>query len=297
MTGETPRWNAEEQRWERSRRTRAYTPPPPPLPMFPPQPPADGSGTHLGKSTHPTAPPAYPLVPPGPGGGRRLGRTPVIAFAVAAVAGVAGLGVWLGVHRDDGGESAKRGSSSGAPASTAPSPEDTWPPDASGVEPPASSPAGTESATEPPAGFRIAEEPSGIALAVPEKWKRSTEGGSVFHKAPDGRSLLQIFIISEPEMTPLGAVEAASASLAETNEGYRELSVGAVESGPENPAADAAELHYSYESEKAGGVRECVDRAFTAANDTKYAVIACAPADEAPYQRTLLTTALKHFTT
>ncbi|MFF0446777.1 hypothetical protein ACFYT4_10230 [Streptomyces sp. NPDC004609] len=280
MAQHRARWNAETQSWDRGGEPAAYAPPPPPPPGH-----APGTGA-----------------PAGARAGSPLVRTPVVVAAAAAVLAAAGTAVWLTTAAGDD----KNTATPGPAASAAPSGTDSVPsePDVSAgtagdtyasEEPPGGEDTATPSASSPPPAFRITEDEEGFTIAVPEGWERTSGRNGVFYTAGDRRSLLQVFVISETFMTPLGAVRAASEGLAARTEEYRELSRGPVGGGPENPEGDAAELHYAYRSEEAGGVRECVERAFTATNGTKYAVLACAPAEQPGERHSVLTTALEHF--
>ncbi len=296
MTAETPRWNAEAQRWQ-SEEPTAYAPPPPPLPQYLPHVPDSGTG-HPGSAqrgvTQPGQAPDAATVAQ-----RGLGRKPVVALAVTAVLIAVGTAVWLGRGGEEKTPAAGPGPSVAPTAPTAPDPsesdgfgaspsyEETYPTDEGGDG---------VAATEPAPGFEIVDDEEGFTLAVPEGWERTSGNAGVFYKAADERSLLQIFTITEPDLTPLEAVGLASDSLSQTTEEYREYSLGLVTGGAENPGDDAAELHYAYLSETAGGMRECIERAFTATDGEKYAVLACAPAENSPYHRTVLETALEHFT-
>jgi hypothetical protein len=100
--------------------------------------------------------------------------------------------------------------------------------------------------------------------------------------------MLQIFTITEEGMTPLEAAGEASGYLSARFSDFSELSLGPGDGGPENPTSDAAELHYSYNSAETQGVRERIERVFTATDGDRYAVLGCAPAQEWPYQRQLM---------
>ncbi|MFI6285138.1 hypothetical protein ACIBCM_10320 [Streptomyces sp. NPDC051018] len=282
MAQDRARWNAETQSWEQGEGPAAYAPPP--LPLLPPD--------HAPGTAHPAGAPAR--LP--------LGRMPVVVAAATAVFAVAGTAVWL-TTRDDGKSDSPGSAAPASPSGTDPTPSESEEPDVSGdtagsTGAPEEFPGAEDTATPSaslPAGFRVVEDEEGFTIAAPEEWERTLDRDGVFYTAPDKRSLLQIFVISEISMTPLEAVRAAGEGLAAQTEDYREISLGPVIGGPENPDGDAAELHYAYLSEVAGGVRECIERAFTATNGTKYAVLACAPEEQQGVQRTVLTTALEHF--
>ncbi|MGW7353795.1 hypothetical protein [Streptomyces sp. NPDC054784] len=260
-------------------------------------------------------PPGGPL--PGPGGGPGpgqggfwLNRPLAVGLAVVAAAAAVGVAAWIGLGGDgDGSPSQADGTSTTAPA---PGPDGGDPTE--GTDPPQDMPSpsapdgtegiggtddgtnGTPAPADPPPGFRLAEDTEGFTLAVPTGWERTTgDTGVVFYTAPDDQSLLQVFRITEVGMTPLEATREASSNLSHQAAGYSELSVGPAGGGPENPRGDAAELHYSYDSADGGGRRECVERVFTAIDAERYALLACAPADEPAVRTKVLTTATQHF--
>ncbi|MFE0427687.1 serine/arginine repetitive matrix protein 2, partial [Streptomyces sp. NPDC058953] len=250
--------------------------------------------------------------PPGPGGAR-LAPAVVVSIAALVAMGVAAT-LWftVGPGDDDAKPSTKTSSSAEASSSdgvngangaldpSTPATDGSYSPSGEPSEDqsdPSASPSGTESSgtTTVPAGFRVTDDPEGFTIAVPEYWARTTVGASVFYTSPDDTALIQVFRITEPDYTPLDAVEFANQDLAGRTKNYQERAVGRVASGMENPTSDAAELAYAYDSADAGGRRQCVERVFTATDYTIYAVLTCAPAEQSPLERTVLETALDHF--
>ncbi|NBM20230.1 hypothetical protein [Streptomyces sp. GC420] len=295
------RWNDETQSWETGEGAgpAAPTPPPPPIPLYEP-----ASAEVSYDLSHPGAagPPA-PGSPgsPGPGGpfgpGRRRTRALIAGAAVAVAAG--GLAGGLLALRDDGkagaGDGSASVSASGGPSDTfdaqgepsdpaAGTATDPW-----GPEPGTDSPSGTPSPGEVPEGFVLEEDAEGFTIAVPEDWEREKKDTGVFYNSPDGRSLVQVFTITEAAITPYEALRQASADLARSNDGYEEISL------EDLPEENAAELVYAYDSAKTGGRRQVVDRAFDAGDGTQYALLVAGPEDDWPAQRDILTTALDHF--
>jgi hypothetical protein len=150
-----------------------------------------------------------------------------------------------------------------------------------------------------PEGFRLADDPAGFTLAVPEDWTREEREEGVFYTPGDDSSLIQVFEVTEPGITPLESLEAASGQLS-TLPGYEEVSL--TETGPLDGASDAvgtdvAELVYAYDSEEFGFRKQVLDCVFTADDGTMYAVLVAGPADEWPVQETRLAAALDHFAT
>ncbi|MEW1546269.1 serine/arginine repetitive matrix protein 2 [Streptomyces tsukubensis] len=310
-------WNPDTQRWEESE-PQPYGPPPP-LPPPPPFPPAvpgpDGSG----------AAPVLPWPDPEPefriggtagrpsgGTGGAVGvedagtvrrRPPAVAVVAAALAAVAVASVlWFtaGPGADDDAKtptsepSASETSEPSEGSDASGSADGTDPSGTSSAPPESADPSPSASATVPD-GYEVRTDPVGFTLAVPQDWSRTIQGGSVFYTSPDGRSLVQVFEITEPGYTPVEAVEKADEGLAAQAADYLRHGLGPVAGGPENPSGDAAELLYAYSSTDAGGPRECIERVFTAADYALYAVLTCAPAEESPAERTLLDNALAHF--
>ncbi|MGV9313233.1 hypothetical protein ACWDR0_13710 [Streptomyces sp. NPDC003691] len=149
---------------------------------------------------------------------------------------------------------------------------------------------------EVPDGYEVVTDATGFTIAVPVGWSRTSEGSSIFYLSPDRRSLIQFFAITEPGYTPVTAVRETDKGLEKALTDYLSHGHGPVDSGPENPSGDAAELLYRYTSALAGGPRQCIERAFTATDGKLVALLACAPDAQSPAQRTLLDNALAHFT-
>ncbi|MDH6225426.1 hypothetical protein [Streptomyces sp. MJP52] len=148
-----------------------------------------------------------------------------------------------------------------------------------------------------PDGYRLAEDPAGFTLAVPEDWTREERDNGVFYTPGDDSSLIQVFEVTEPGITPLESLEAASEHL-ESQPGYEEISLsgtGPPEGASDAVGADAAELVYAYDSEELGFRKQVVDCVFTADDGTMYAVLVAGPADEWPVQEEQLAVALDHF--
>ncbi|MGW2053002.1 hypothetical protein ACWCOZ_03620 [Streptomyces sp. NPDC001840] len=316
MAGNRPHWNAETQRWESGGAPLAYVPPPPPLPLFAPYDQGQGHAQAdiWKEGAGQTDAEQTGFVQTGPVGsyGRFLGRgsrrMPLVVIAVAAVLGAGAVAVWITLGRDgsEDGSAARPGAtvsesaypsdssdSSDSPGSSASSTDE-------GTDTPTDGPGATDVTDDPsagvlPPGFRVAEDPKGFTIAVPEGWERSSRSNGVFYTTSDESSLIQVFAISEENMTSLDLVRQSSADLAARNKGYTEVGVGTVVGGDENPTGDAAELVYSYDSDKAGGRRQVIERVFTATDGGQYAVLVAVPAGEVADLRQLLGTVLEPF--
>ncbi|MFD3664908.1 serine/arginine repetitive matrix protein 2 [Streptomyces sp. NPDC058659] len=268
-------------------------PPPPPPPSYAPEyVPETGEWQYL------TAPgPAA-----GAAGGRPRARGAVAAGVAVAVLAAGSVGTWLLWGKGEDGNSPGAGgpaASVSAPLETTPSdyPTDTETPyeTDSPSDSPTPSDSAPTSATDdvPPPTYTVQKDLKGFTIAVPEGWNRSESGQEgVFYNAPDGKSLLQILVITEPGMTPYEALRRASDDGKANKPGYVEISLDRVTGEPDAPA-DSAELVYAYDRE--GGRRQVVDRAFTAADGNHYAILAAGPETDWPKQREVLRAALEFF--
>ncbi|MFE1826734.1 serine/arginine repetitive matrix protein 2 [Streptomyces yangpuensis] len=283
------RWDAQAQRWVVD---PAPAGPPPGaaagLPPLPPQPPTAppaydplGPGAQAPPPPPYEAPPGPPGPPPGPSGpGRGRWLTPATAgIAVASVA-IGAAAVWF-VARDTGdadraGE--KNGTvTSGAPTEPGGSPSRSAPTGSpTGATGPTGSPTPGPTGTTAGAGaHETRQDTAGFTIAVPAGWVREELKEGVFYRSPDRTALIQVFRVSEPELSPLAAVRQASTHLRAGTRGYEEISVG-----PVSGASGAAELVYQYDSEESRGVRRGVERVFVAADGGKWAVLTAGPAAE-----------------
>lgn len=282
------RWDAQAQRWVVD---QAPTGPPTGPPAGPA--PATGRGLPPLPPQPPTAPaPPYgpPPVPPqqhghGPGTGPAAGPrgrwlTPATAgIAVASVA-IGAAAVWF-VARDTG-DADRAGEKNGTVASGAPTGSGGGPPTATGA--PSTGAAPSRTPTPGPTGtaagagtHETKRDAAGFTIAVPAGWAREEVKEGVFYRSADRSALIQVFRVSEPELSPLQAVRQASTYLRGGTRGYQEISVG-----PVSGSSDAAELVYQYDSEESRGVRRGVERVFLAADGSKWALLTAGPVAEWP---------------
>ncbi|MCK7622955.1 hypothetical protein MUU72_07565 [Streptomyces sp. RS10V-4] len=296
--GPVPRWNPDTQSWETGppRPVRPYTGPMPPRPAAPPPPEAapgpDPSPDPYGPATPaaPGYPPGLPYTPepgpgdgPGPASGRR--RTLIAAAVTAVLAAGAGGGYLLWGRGPDAPPAARpAASASGTPAAD---------PTASATDsaPPTGDASGSPSAPAVPDGYRLVHDEKGFTLAVPEGWQRELRSTGVFYNAPDKRSLIQIFQITEPDLTPRQALEQASKGLS-GNPGYEELGI-APRQGP--AGTDGAVLTYAYDSDRLGVRVRAVDCAFTVPDGRQFAVLVLGPESDWPRQEAIQRAALDAF--
>ncbi|BAU85572.1 hypothetical protein SLA_4688 [Streptomyces laurentii] len=284
-------WNDESQSWVSGPAPAGPPPVPEPAPGLVPRP-APGTGQGTGPVVPlpplpplPPEPPSYVPASPGspepptPGPSRHV----LVAAVAAAVLVAGGIGGWLLWGRD-GGDSGRAGhGASAAPGASAPGSDS-----ASASPSDSGSPSPSDSASAdatPPIGYRIVEDEDGFTVAVPEGWSRTTAGGSVFFNAPDDSSLMQVFEIGEPGLTPYEALKTVSRDVAK-NPDFEQISL-------EETGADEAELVYAYH--RSEGRRQVVARAFVGDDAVRRIVLVGGPDTDWPKQREILDTALRYF--
>ncbi|WP_432031874.1 serine/threonine-protein kinase [Streptomyces antibioticus] len=164
----------------------------------------------------------------------------VAALLVAAMAGAGVSAAALLVNGDGGGgggsptSSASRETTSAAPAPTGTgshggpaSPSGTGAssstprPSTARSTTPGAAPASDDHATAP-SGYRLAVDPAGFSLAVPEEFTRVPQGERVFYLSPGETFRLGIKIADPAPGGPLGAMERAAAKGPENNPGYHD---------------------------------------------------------------------------
>ncbi len=139
------------------------------------------------------------------------------ALLVAAMAG-AGVSAAALLMRGDGGDGGNGGAlpvSSAPLTSTSagtPSPSPT----------PSASAGTTPNTPTAPSGYRIAHDPDGFSLAVPEDFVRVPQGERIFYMSP-GETFRLGIKMSDPEQGgPLAVMKSAAANGAATNPGYHD---------------------------------------------------------------------------
>ncbi|WP_240813055.1 serine/arginine repetitive matrix protein 2 [Streptomyces sp. DASNCL29] len=224
-----------------------------------------------------------------------------LAVTIFLVAGIAFSG-WVafggdGTSRNQAGPLPwDRESPTATPSGEASQPSDLYPspgPETSGptdlptdlpTAPPTGAPSGSPSATPfgtpsspsltgaaPPAGYSTQADPAGYHLAVPDGWRRTAEGPSVYYTSPDDSTVIQIFELHGPESTPYESAQEAE-RIASTHRDYEQIALTRLGSA----AMDPVQLEYTYQS-KSDGHRRMLDRRFAAPNGTMYAVLVNGP--------------------
>ncbi|WP_330298167.1 hypothetical protein [Streptomyces sp. NBC_00503] len=217
-----------------------------------------------------------PPGPPRPDGPRGRWLTPTTAVVAVAALAIGAAAVWF-VERERGDEPVPPGlTASSAPAtgdaSAAPAPTGTA---ASGPSPSASPTRSPSPGASGSTAHETVRDAKGFTVAVPVGWVREEAASGVFYRSPDRASLVQIFQVSEADLSPLGAVQGASSYLRAQTSGYQEIRVG-----PAPGAADAGELVYEYDSAESHGRRRGIERVFFAQDGKKWAVLTAGPAPE-----------------
>ncbi|MEU9171857.1 protein kinase [Streptomyces sp. NPDC048420] len=135
---------------------------------------------------------------------------------VAAVAGVGTSAVLLLERGDGGGRTTTRSSAPTTPTGT------------SGATGESAAP-GTPEGTSPgppsvtaPSGYRVAQDPAGFALAVPDGFTREPQGERVFYLSPGETFRLGIKVTDPEPGGPLGVMRRAAAKGPASNPGYRD---------------------------------------------------------------------------
>ncbi|MEV8537474.1 serine/threonine-protein kinase [Streptomyces sp. NPDC051572] len=141
----------------------------------------------------------------------------VAALLVAAMAG-AGVSAAALLMRGDDGDGGNGGA---LPVSSAPLTSTS-----AGTPSPSPTPAPTPSTTAntptAPSGYRIAHDPDGFSLAVPEDFVRVPQGERIFYMSP-GETFRLGVKMSDPEQGgPLAVMKSAAADGASTNPGYHD---------------------------------------------------------------------------
>ncbi|MFE3218793.1 hypothetical protein [Streptomyces antimycoticus] len=220
-------------------------------------------------------PPAPGRRPPNP----HLGTVLLAVLAVVLVGGI-GVGAWKLVSgggddkpRADGGSPS---ASSWSPSAEQPTTVPSGPFSETTSAPPSVS---VDSTQAPPTGYVRTTDAEGFRLDVPRGWQRVKRDTGVFYESSDASSLIQVFALTEPGVTPYEALRQAEAGL-KKNAGYQRYELKRL-----GPGDDAdAELEYGYRSAKYGP-RRILDRAFTGPDQVRYAVLVAGPADDWPRQR------------
>nr|WSY52418.1 serine/threonine protein kinase [Streptomyces sp. NBC_00886] len=136
----------------------------------------------------------------------------VAALLVAAMAG-AGVSAAALLMRGDG----EGGAGGASPVSSAPLTSTS-----AGTPSPSPTPSATANTPTAPSGYRIAHDPDGFSLAVPEDFVRVPQGERIFYMSP-GETFRLGIKMSDPETGgPLAVMKSEAAKGGDTNPGYHD---------------------------------------------------------------------------
>ncbi|MEU9344791.1 serine/threonine-protein kinase [Streptomyces sp. NPDC048278] len=169
----------------------------------------------------PWPPAPEPAVPPRPSTRGVL----VAALLVAAMAGAGVSAATLLFHGDGGGTAPGPGGTTAVSTSHPATPSATPPASAtaaSSSSSPAASPPPTAHSGTAPSGYRLAQDPAGFSLAVPEGFTRDPQGERVFYLSRGQTFRLGIKVSETQTGGPGGAMRRAAAEGPSTNPGYHD---------------------------------------------------------------------------
>jgi len=191
--------------------------------------------------------PPVPEVPASPPAAARPSRhsTRGVLIAAALVAAMAGAGVsaaalLMNKGGDGGGtptSSGPRTSLSASASGPSPSPSSTGPtPTMTVTRSQSPTTSASVSAGKAPSGYRLARDPNGFSLAVPDGFTRDPQGERVYYMSSGQTFRIGIKVADPQEGGPLGVMRRAAANGPSTNPGYHDGQVTET-SHAGNPAA------------------------------------------------------------
>ncbi|WP_282796251.1 serine/threonine protein kinase [Streptomyces sp. CC224B] len=220
---------------------------------------------------------------------RRQGRAVLVAAALVAAVAVGAVSAAALLLGRDGDGGARNPPSSASQNGTGPDTGAPRPTATSTVTKTPDSP--RPSTPDPPGGYRLAKDPRGFALAVPEGYRRTAEGPSVFYSSPDGGLRIGIKSAEPVPGGPLAAQRRAHAQGPALTPGYRD---GQVTETTRN-GRPAALWQFTWDaSEGADGARRTFDLCWVEGG-RMYDVWMSAPLAEAPGARRHFDTAVDTF--
>ena len=135
-----------------------------------------------------------------------------------------------------------------------------------------------------PAGFRAHTDPTGFALAVPEGWRRSTQGSRTYFREPGGGRFLQVDQTTDPRPDAVADWEAQEGAVAERLSGYRRIRLEPVE----YRGWDAADWEFTWRSD--GRLLHVLSRNIRVSDERAYALYFSVPDDRWAESRPLFDT-------
>ncbi|MEU6847723.1 serine/threonine-protein kinase [Streptomyces sp. NPDC046716] len=177
--------------------------------------PAVPYGADLPRAGYPPARPAAP-----PAAARRVLSTRVLLVAAALVAALVGAAIAVAVLLSQQGTGDNTPPATTSPASRRPSASASVSPTPTVTVTRRETRTETASASVP-AGYRVADDPEGFRLAVPEGFRRETDGPRIFYMSP-GRAFRIGIKVADTESGGPGAAQRRSAADGpRNNPGYR----------------------------------------------------------------------------
>ncbi|MER6628169.1 protein kinase [Streptomyces sp. NPDC000987] len=154
-----------------------------------------------------------------------------VLVAALLVAAMAGAGVSAAALLTDGGDGGGRTPVSPASGTSADASRETSAGPSPGTSASASASPGTPSATgsradrtlpSAPSGYRLADDPAGFALVVPEGFTRSPQGERIFYTSPGDTFRIGVRLADAEPGGPTAEMRRAAADGPENNPGYRD---------------------------------------------------------------------------
>ncbi|MFI6658204.1 serine/threonine-protein kinase [Streptomyces sp. NPDC050523] len=174
----------------------------------------------------PTPAPAPPATVEQPRHSTRGMLVAALLVAAMAGAGVSAAALLMNRGGDGGGTPASSGPGTSVSASASPSGSRSPSPSGSSRTPsPSASPSpGSSVSRRPsaPSGYRVADDPAGFSLAVPEGFKRDPQGERIFYLSPGETFRLGIKAAESDPGGPLAVMQRSAAKGPDTNPGYHD---------------------------------------------------------------------------
>ncbi|MEU1040182.1 serine/threonine-protein kinase [Streptomyces sp. NPDC005551] len=196
-------------------------------PLLPPAPPAAASGPHV------------PSNPASRSPARPSARSVLVAAALVAAMAGAGLSAAALLMRGGDGADAPTSSATHGSARTTKNSATPTPPAPMTPGPTVTvtrSEGASPASRKAPEGYRVARDPGGFTLAVPEGFTREPQGERVFYLSRGTAFRLGVKVAGPGTGGPLGVMRRAAARGPSTNPGYRDGRVTATRHGV-HPAA------------------------------------------------------------
>ncbi|WP_037681291.1 serine/threonine-protein kinase [Streptomyces griseus] len=215
---------------ERMLRTFLDTGRTPQASQVPASPPSATDRQHGYTPTHRDLPSQQPPAAAPPRAGQSTRGMLVAALLVAAMAGAGVSAAALLMNGDDDGDGRPGSSAPHTPADTSSTAAHTSSSATSTTSPAARTSSGapnTSTAPAPalttaPSGYRVARDPAGFSFAVPDGFRRDSQGERVFYLSPGDTFRIGVKVTDPEPGGPLAVMRRAAAKGPDTNPGYRD---------------------------------------------------------------------------